>query len=411
MESRAPLALTGCRVLGTADGSTLEDAYVLIEGRTITRVASMQDLALPDGTEQLDAAGCTVMPGLIDAHVHLLANAGETSQDVHLWNVVTFLEEQTLHAARNAEIALMSGVTTVRDMAGSRPEISVKHAVDDFVIRGARVVASGFVGMTAGHGDMFCPAAIERRLWKPADGPDACRRLVREYARDGVDFIKICTSGGVLSRGDRPGWRNYTLEESATVVDEAHALGMRVAAHAHTASGIRQAVEAGVDTVEHGSQLTDELVDMMAERGTWLCPTFTLSDYIMHHGKERGVPEESLIKARDTHSRHVESIQKAHVGGVRLMMGTDSCNAMAFGSHARELELLQREVGLSAEETINIATRDTAAAIGLGDKTGSLEPGKWADILVVEGNPLDDLTVLQNRSKLRWVIRDGRALV
>jgi imidazolonepropionase-like amidohydrolase len=239
-----PIALANCRVLGAAGGRVIENAVVLIEGKRIARVAVNQHDRLPDGTKVLELNGKTVMPGLIDAHVHLLSNSSSTQQDVHLWNVVTFVEEQTLHAARNAEIALESGVTTVRDMAGSRPEIAVKHAVDAFVVRGARVVASGFVGMTAGHGDMFCPAAIERRLWKPADGPDECRRLVREYARDGVDFIKICTSGGVLSYGDRPGWRNYTPNETLAVVDEAHALGMRVAAHAHTTSGIRQALEA-----------------------------------------------------------------------------------------------------------------------------------------------------------------------
>jgi len=407
----APIALTNCRIIGTPEGTVLEHGYVLIEGRLITRVAPMSELQLPSRVESFDLRGSTLMPGLIDAHVHLLANAAERRQDIHLWNVTTFTEEQTLHAARNAEIALESGVTTVRDMAGSRPEISVKHAVDDFVIRGSRVVASGFVGMTAGHGDLFCPPAIDRRLWKTADGRSACRRLVREYARDGVDFIKICTSGGVLSQGDRPNWRNYSPEETAVIVDEAHALGMRVAAHAHTAEGIRQALGAGVDTIEHGSQLTDELAAEMARQGTWLCPTLTLATYILEHGEARGVPAESLRKGAETHKSLIEGVRRAHKEGVRIVVGTDSCNTMAFGHHAKELELLQSTLNLTGVETIAMATQSTAEAIGLGERVGSVAPGRWADLLVVDGDPQTDCRLLQDRRRILLVIRDGAVLV
>ena len=158
--------------------------------------------AVPPTAAIYDVSGLTYA-GLIDGHVHLLSFAGNGPSDVHMWNVTTFVEEQTLHVARNAAIALEWGVTTIRDMAGSRPEIAVRNAVRDGVLRAARVVSAGFVGMTAGHGDMFCPPAIERRLWKTADGVDDCRRLVREYVRDGSDWIKICTTGGILS-GGRP---------------------------------------------------------------------------------------------------------------------------------------------------------------------------------------------------------------
>jgi imidazolonepropionase-like amidohydrolase len=407
----SPIALTNCRIIGTPHGTVLEQAYVLIEGRFITRVAPMSELQLPSQVQSFDLGGATLMPGLIDAHVHLLANAAERRQDIHLWNVTTFTEEQTLHAARNAEIALESGVTTVRDMAGSRPEVSVKHAVDDFVIRGSRVVASGFVGMTAGHGDMFCPPAIDRRLWKTADGPSACRQLVREYARDGVDFIKICTSGGVLSQGDRPNWRNYSPEETAAIVDEAHALGMRVAAHAHTVEGIRQALKAGVDTIEHGSQLTDELATEMAKQGTWLCPTLTLAAYILEHGKARGVPAESLRKGAETHKSLLEGVRRAHKEGVRIAVGTDSCNTMAFGNHAKELELLQETLNLTGVEIIAMATQSSADAIGLGERVGSVAPGRWADLLVVDGDPQADCRLLQDRRRILLVVRDGAILV
>jgi imidazolonepropionase-like amidohydrolase len=371
----------------------------------------MSELALPDHTISYDLAGATLMPGLIDGHVHLLANASGNRQDIHMWNVTTFVEEQTLHAARNAEVALESGVTTVRDMAGSRPEVAVKHAVDDFVVRGARVVASGFVGMTAGHGDMFCPPGIDRRLWKTADGPTACRQLVREYARDGVDFIKLCTSGGVLSIGDRPHWRNYSPEETAAIVDEAHALRMRVAAHAHTAAGIRQALDARVDTIEHGSYLTHELAALMAQQGTWLCPTLTLSTFIVESGESRGIPQTSLEKGAETHRSLLTSIRVAHEEGVNIFVGTDSCNTMAFGQHARELELLQVALGLSGAEVVKLATQSTAEAVGLGDKTGRVCPGYWADLLVIDGDPEADCRVLQDASRIQLVIRDGVVLL
>lgn len=404
-------ALVGGRLIDGSGGDALDDGCVVIRDRTIAWTGPAAAASIPASTAIIDTRGLTLMPGLIDGHVHLLSYAGEGRRDIHLWNVLTFIEEQTLHAAANARTALRSGVTTVRDMAGSRPEIAVKHAIDEFVIEGARVVCSGFVGMTAGHGDMFCPANIERRLWEPVDGPDACRRLVRRYARDGSDLIKICTSGGVLSIGDRSEWRNFTDEETRAIVDEAHALGMRVAAHAHTRSGIRQALEAGVDTLEHGSDLDDELIELMLERGVRLCPTLAITEFILTQGAARGVPAESLEKARRLRERRAESVRAAYAAGVPIFMGTDSCNTFAFGRHAWELELMCAIIGMSPAESIAAATSVAADAIGLGGWTGRLEAGYRADLLVVAGDPLADITLVQRQEHIVGVIRDGRVLV
>jgi imidazolonepropionase-like amidohydrolase len=354
------IALTGARLIDGTDAPPRDGMTVIVEGRAIAAVAPDGEASVPEGARRYDLAGRTLMPGLIDGHVHLLANAGAAQKDVHLWNVLTFIEEQTLHAAANARRALLAGVTTVRDMAGSRPEIAVKHAVDDGVIDGARVVASGFVGMTGGHGDLFCPANIERRLWPTADGEEECRKLIRTYARDGVDLIKLCTSGGVLSIGDEAEWRNYTFKETLAIVDEAHALGKRVAAHAHTRAGIRQALEAGVDTLEHGSSLDDELIALMVERGTWLCPTLAITEYILDDGERRGLPSASLEKARALRPGQIAGLRKAYAAGVRIFMGTDSCNTMAFGRHAWELELMHRHLGMSPQEAIVAATSSAA---------------------------------------------------
>jgi imidazolonepropionase-like amidohydrolase len=411
MPQESVYALTGATLIDGTGSAPLPDATLIVDGRSIAQVGPAGQLPLPSDMRSYGLRGKTLMPGLIDGHVHLLSYAGAGQKDIHLWNVLTFSEEQTLHAAANARRALEAGVTTVRDMAGSRSEIAVKHAVDAFVLPGARVIVSGLVGMTAGHADMFCPVNIERRLWRPADGVDECRKRVREYARDGVDLIKVCTSGGVLSVGDKSEWRNYTLDETRAIVDEAHALGLRVAAHAHTRTGILQALQAGVDTLEHGSSLDDELIDLMLKHGTWLCPTLAISEYLLRHGEARGVPAESLAKARAMTERRRAAMQKAYRAGVRLFMGTDSCNTMAFGMHAWELELLSALVGLTPMEAIVAATSSAAAALGIGDETGTLESSKRADLLVVDGDPLADVTILQDPARLQGVFREGRLMV
>lgn len=401
--------LTNARIIdGT--GTPTTTGTISVKNGIIQEVTS-QIVATSNDARVIDVQGATVMPGLIDGHVHLLANAGAKSENIHLWNVLTFIEEQTLHAAANAIKALQAGVTTVRDLAGSRPEIAVKHVMDAHIFPGARVVSAGFVGMTAGHGDMFCPVNIDKRIWTTADGPDECRKLVRQYARDGSDLIKICTSGGVLSVGDKSGWRNFTVEETNVIVDEAHALGMRVAAHAHSRAGIKQALDAGVDTIEHGSSLDEELIQQMVDQGTWLCPTLSISQYMISSGRERGIPEESLEKAEEMRDSRLSSVRSAYEAGVRIFMGTDSCNTMAFGNHAWELELMVEQLGMTPAEAITASTSAAAEALDIGHLTGSLQLGKAADLLVVNGNPEEDITILQNANNFRAVIREGISYV
>lgn len=389
-----------------------KDVTVVVDGRSIVQVGPQADVIVPGDVPVYDLRDKTLMPGLIDGHVHLRAFAGEGEQDIHLWNVLTFTEEQGIHAAGNAAKALEAGVTTVRDTAGARIEIGVKLAMDQFVLPGARVVTAGFVGMTAGHGDMFCPAAIPNRFWRPVDGVDECRKLVREYARDGADLIKICTSGGVLSRGDKAEWRNFTMEETLAIVDEAHALGMKVAAHAHSRNGIKQALKAGVDTLEHGSQLDEELVEVMLRQGTWLCPTLALSEYMNSGVIAHRLPKEQQEKSAALQNDRLAAVRLAYKAGVKIFMGTDTCNTMPFGPyHAWELELMQTRMGMSATEAIVASTSLAAEAVGLGRETGTIAPGKWADLLIVDGDPLADVRILQDHSRLLGVFRDGRLMV
>ncbi|WP_234336657.1 metal-dependent hydrolase family protein [Streptomyces xylophagus] len=401
--------LAGMTLVDGTGGAARTNATVVIDGSVIAEVGDADTVATTPSDKVYDLRGMTLLPGLIDCHVHLRSNAGTRPQDVQLWNMLTSAEEQTLHAAANAREALRSGFTTVRDTAGSLPEVAVKHVMDEHVLDGARVVASGLVGMTAGHGDMFCPATLdEKRMWPPADGVDECRKRVRQYARMGVDLIKICTSGGTLSLGDKTEWRNYTDAEIEAIVDEAHALDLRVAAHAHTRAGITAALVAGVDTLEHGSDLDEDLVELMLGQGTFLCPTLSISEFMTEHGSMRGLVTEQLDKAEQLRERRLTSVRRAYRAGVRIIAGSDSSNTMRFGNHARELELLHEQIGMSPAEVLVAATSAAADALGIGARTGTVAPGMWADLLLVDGDPLADLSVLADRRRLRAVFREGR---
>ena len=402
------IAFTGGRLIDGGGGRPVEPANVVVRDGIVEHAGASATVQVPDDATVYDVKGKTIMPGLIDGHVHLRSNAADERAANYLWQATTFIEEQTLHCAGNAQVALNCGVTTVRDMAGGRPEVATKHAIDDGVLSGARVIASGFVGMTAGHGDMFCPAGIADRYWPEADGVDECRKLVRRYARDGLDLIKICTSGGVLSTGDKNEWRNYTMDETLAIVDEAHALEMKVAVHAHTRAGILQALHAGVDTIEHGSALDDELIDLMLQSGAMLCPTLAITDFILNQGREAGIPEESLEKAGRLKARSLEGHRAAYAAGVPIFMGTDSSAAFRFGQHARELRLMHEMIGLTPMESIVAATKCASVALGIDDETGTLESGKRADLLVVDGDPLADLSLLEDPATIKGVFQAGK---
>jgi imidazolonepropionase-like amidohydrolase len=405
------IALLGGTLIDGNGGPPLENSVLLIRGRAILDVGPRASLGVPEGARVLDVGGKTVLPGLIDGHVHIRSYAGSERSDFYMWSRATFLEEQVLHAAANARRALESGFTTLRDAAGSRVEVAVKHATDQQLLDGARLIVAGFVGMTGGHGDLFLPPAVEQRPFPTADGPDECRKLVRAHARDGVDWIKICTSGGVLSIGDESEWRNYTLEETRVIVDEAHALGKQVAAHAHTKAGAQQALDARVDSIEHGSGIDGGLISRMLDDGIWLCPTLAVSEHIHDQGRERGVPAPALAKNEVVRTSRLGAARAAAAAGVPMFLGTDTSSILPFGRHAWELELLVSLLDVAPMRALQMATREAARAIGLGDRCGTLEAGRWADIVVFDGDPLANIRALQATERILGVFRDGRLLV
>lgn len=334
----------------------------------------------------------SVIPGLVDTHVHLDSAAGAPAKDWLTWPLITPASERSLHVVAHARHAAACGVTTLRDLSGGDVQFSAARALDAGIIPGPRLRTHGPVGMTAGHGDLFTPPHYAQRP-PVADSPDECRRLVRQWARSGADGIKIYTSGGVLSMGDKVGWRNQTDAEISATVDEAHALGMLVAAHTHSAEGVDIALRFGVDSIEHGTGILPRHWDELRERNVPVAPTLLINDAIA----ERRIPvsDEAVEKARAVVAERDENFVGAAEAGVRFVLGTDANGVMVrFGDQLEELRLMKRSFAWTSERTLRAGTSDAADAIGLAGAVGRLVPGQAADFVVVRGKPWQDIDLL-----------------
>ncbi|MFB2554520.1 metal-dependent hydrolase family protein [Herbiconiux liangxiaofengii] len=390
----------------TARGlTTLEWAVDDVDG-VITSVTAATDAggdhAAGSGTDRLG-----IIPGLIDTHVHLVGYAGHATADFLTWPLMTRPEEQTLHGLANARAALRAGVTTVRDLAADDIQFSLQRAIGQGVVDGPRMQAHGMVSMTAGHGDLFIPPAFPLRKLL-ADGPDECRKLVRHWARAGADGIKIATSGGVLSVGDKSAWRNYTGAEIETIVDEAHALGLRVAAHAHTAEGIEAALGHGVDSIEHGTLLTADQARRIAEAGITIAPTLLINDRIA--AGLNGVSSDQAEKAGELVQRRDALFREAADAGVDFVLGTDANgHHVRFGDQMEEVRLMASTFGWTPERALEAATSRAARTLGAEGTLGVLAPGAAADFVVIDGHPWSDLATLDT-ARIVAVVSRGRVV-
>ncbi|KTG08469.1 amidohydrolase [Haloprofundus marisrubri] len=325
--------------------------------------------------------GRTVLPGLVDAHVHFSLSGERSVEDV----VGMSDAELALVEARNARETLESGVTAVRVMGARDVDPAVKRAVEQGDIPGPRMVANcRSITITGGHG---------HHLGREIDGPDDARKAVREQVKQGAEFIKFMTTGGVTTPGSDPNAVAMTDEELHALVDEAHRRGVHTATHAHGGEGVKAAVEAGVDTVEHGTFLDDEAVEMLVEADVTLVPTLSAPYHIIRNTEI--ATEESARKTRDVYERHIESFRRAAEAGVRIAGGTDAGTPFnAHGANAAEISFMA-EYGMTEAEAIRAMTETAAAAVGL-EGSGTLEPGTYADLLVVDGDPTEDVTLLNN---------------
>ncbi|HET9610097.1 MAG TPA: amidohydrolase family protein [Acidimicrobiales bacterium] len=403
---RAPIHLRSARLLDVDKGELVEPGDLLIAGE---RIAEVGPTSVPDGAEVVDLGDLTLLPGLMDMEVNLLM--GGPDHESPLVPVQDDPAVKTLRAVANARRTLRAGFTTVRNLGlfvqtgGILLDVALKTAIDRGWVAGPRVVPAGHaITPTGGHLDptMFqayaphvLPLTVEEGI---ADGVDEVRKAVRYQIKHGAQLIKVCASGGVMSHTGPAGAQQYSGDELRAIADEAHRAGLRVAAHAHGDDGIRAAIEAGIDCIEHGSLMTDETLDLMVERGTFLVPTTYLAD-----GMDTShAPPELQAKAAEVFPRAKRTISRAIERGARIACGTDA-PAIPHGRNAKELIALV-DRGMTPAQAIRAATTVAAELIDVEDR-GRLESGLLADVIAVPGDPTADITVTEQVS---FVMKGGQ---
>jgi len=395
-----PLLLRHARIIDGTGAAPQTDVDILVTNARITRIGKPGErLQVATDTRILELAGRTLLPGLIDAHTHLASDPQTSHAESVTTGVTRSDADAALHGAANARATLLAGFTTVRNVGGTLADRSLRDAIANGLVPGPRMLVANYsIGITGGHCDDTNGLRPDIFGDPPdfrvgiADGPDELRKAVRHQIKLGADVIKICATGGVLSQGDGVGAPQLGPTEMQAIVDEATRAGRKVAAHAHGTLGIKEAVLAGVHSIEHGSVLDSETINLMKRRGTYLVPTVAVGAYVEEAANAGKLSADSSAKAREIAPKMRESVVKAHKAGVKLAFGTDA-GVFAHGTNAREFVLLV-SLGIPAMDTIVAATRNAADLLGLRD-VGQIKPGFVADLLVVDGDPLTDIHALE----------------
>jgi imidazolonepropionase-like amidohydrolase len=386
-------------LLDVKTGKLLDAQTIVITGDTISSVAATSSIPAQPGDTVVDLANMTVLPGLIDVHTHITS---ETNFDPYFELTQTDAKE-AINGVANARTTLMAGFTTIRNVgAGGYTDVDLRDAINQGQVPGPHMQVSGPpLGITGGHCDEnLLPIKYHVTADGVADGIAGVQQKVRQNIKYGVDLIKICATGGVLSKGDDPQASQYTLEEMRAIVADAHRLGRKVAAHAHGSQGILWATEAGVDSIEHGSYINDEAIAEMKKDGTYLVPTLYLEDWILANGN---LPPFYQQKMKDTIAVAKQNLKHAIHSGVKIALGTDAA-VYPHGLNAHELDVYVNQMGMTPLAALQSATINAADLMGWSAKVGSIEPGHWADLIAVEKNPLDDVRVLQH---VNFVMKSG----
>lgn len=390
------------KLVEVRSGRVLSDQIISFDSNgTITAIGAAGSNAPVAGVTIIDLSDATCLPGLIDVHTHLTSNP----TDAGYAQLGISVPRQAIAGAKNARLTLRAGFTTVRNVGASGfSDVALRDGINDGDVEGPRMRVSGPpLGITGGHCDNnLLPSAFHYKSEGVADGPWAARAKVRETVKYGADLIKVCASGGVLSKGDQPGTPQYTLEELQAIAEEAHKLGRKVAAHAHGTQSIKDAIRAGIDSIEHSSLIDDEGIALAKQHGTYLVFDIYNDDFILQEGAKAGMLPESIEKEKKIGRLQRENFRHTWQSGAKIAFGTDA-GVYPHGDNARQLAKMV-EWGMKPMDAIQAATINAADLIGWPDKVGALETGHFADVIAVSGDPTSDVRALES---VKFVMKGG----
>ena len=386
------VAVTAAHMLDVLSGRTVDAPVVIITDGRITAAGPVANVAVPAGARRIDLPGMTLLPGLIDMHVHLTAEPTISGYNALAYTPSFFVAVGAAHARSTLD----AGFTTVRNVGSSNyDDVGLKQAIDGGFIPGPRIVPATYaIGATGGHcdSDEF-PPDVHVNETAIANGPEAIRAKVRELRKYGAEVIKFCGTGGVFSKTDSVGGQQYSQEEMNALVAEAHQLGLRVAVHAHGTAGINAALRAGTDTIEHASLADDESFKLAKARGSWFSMDIYDDDYIMAQGTKNGVFAESLAKEKVIGRQQRETFRRAVKAGVKMVFGTDA-GVYPHGTNARQFATMVTW-GMTPLQAIEAATANAAEALGRTADVGAIAPGRYGDMIAVKGDPTTDIHLLE----------------
>lgn len=388
-------------MIDVTTGKKINDPVIVIRDEKIRTVGRAGKVDIPEGAETIDLTGMTLLPGLMDMHVHLTSSASEHGYK----RLSTSLPEKTIVGVMNAKKTLMAGFTTVRNLgAPAFSDVALRNAINKRQIPGPRIFAAGpAIGITGGHCDNnLLPPSYKAKSPAVADGPWEVRAKIRENVKYGADVIKVCATGGVLSKGTTVGAQQYSQEELNALATEANLRNLVTAAHAHGTEGIKAAIRAGINSIEHASLLDDEAVQLAIKHGTFLSMDIYTTEYILGEGEKAGILEESLAKERLVGGKQRESFTKAVEAGATVVFGSDA-GVYPHGDNGKQFSRMV-EFGMTSMQAIQAATLTAAKLLRQEDNIGSISAGKYADIIAVQGDPLENISLLED---VQFVMKSG----